>query len=240
MLVNTGHSLEWRVKPSSGPSVNLSGGPLSYTYSVSHLRLHFGERDLQGSEHTIANHAFPAEVSQWQVFVVRKCYLVVPYCLSSSSPLSPLSYSCCWPCSSSSSSVFFISLFSSYPFLALVHVLLLRRLVLSLLLLQWNRPDRRLYRKIEQAGKKDTDTGKTKTQVKDNIRQERQTKVSKENAENSNIKQRNRWRRRLDRYASKVRRKENQVKARCSLPTKAEKMPTVTTNSQPPPRPLSP
>ncbi|XP_071530807.1 carbonic anhydrase-related protein 10-like [Panulirus ornatus] len=62
MLVNTGHSLEWRVKPSSGPPVNLSGGPLSYTYSVSHLRLHFGERDLQGSEHTIANYAFPAEL----------------------------------------------------------------------------------------------------------------------------------------------------------------------------------
>lgn len=61
-LINTGHSLEWRVKPSSGPRVNLSGGPLSYTYSVSHLRLHFGERDLQGSEHTIANYAFPAEL----------------------------------------------------------------------------------------------------------------------------------------------------------------------------------
>ncbi|KAK8744537.1 hypothetical protein OTU49_000855, partial [Cherax quadricarinatus] len=53
MLVNTGHSLEWRVKSSAGPPVNLSGGPLSYTYAVSHLRLHFGERDLQGSEHTI-------------------------------------------------------------------------------------------------------------------------------------------------------------------------------------------
>ncbi|XP_066977307.1 carbonic anhydrase-related protein 10-like [Macrobrachium rosenbergii] len=61
-LVNTGHSLEWRVRASSIPTVNLSGGPLSYTYSVSHLRLHFGERDLQGSEHTIANYAFPAEL----------------------------------------------------------------------------------------------------------------------------------------------------------------------------------
>ncbi|XP_042859158.1 carbonic anhydrase-related protein 10-like, partial [Penaeus japonicus] len=60
-LVNTGHSLEWRVR-SSGPTVNLSGGPLSYVYTVSHLRLHFGERDLQGSEHTVANYAFPAEL----------------------------------------------------------------------------------------------------------------------------------------------------------------------------------
>ncbi|XP_064116337.1 carbonic anhydrase-related protein 10-like [Macrobrachium nipponense] len=62
-LVNTGHSLEWRIIPSpQRSSVNLSGGPLSYTYSVSHLRLHFGERDSQGSEHTIANYAFPAEL----------------------------------------------------------------------------------------------------------------------------------------------------------------------------------
>ncbi|XP_063593354.1 carbonic anhydrase-related protein 10-like [Penaeus indicus] len=61
-LVNTGHSLEWRVLTSSALPLNLSGGPLSYTYSISHLRMHFGERDLQGSEHTIANYAFPAEL----------------------------------------------------------------------------------------------------------------------------------------------------------------------------------
>ncbi|XP_037791571.1 carbonic anhydrase-related protein 10-like [Penaeus monodon] len=66
-LVNTGHSLEWRVRrsratSSSSSSVKISGGPLSYIYSVSHLRLHFGERDLQGSEHTLANYAFPAEL----------------------------------------------------------------------------------------------------------------------------------------------------------------------------------
>ncbi|XP_069995698.1 carbonic anhydrase-related protein 10-like [Penaeus vannamei] len=61
-LVNTGHSLEWRVLTSTALPLNLSGGPLSYTYSISHLRMHFGERDLQGSEHTIANYAFPAEL----------------------------------------------------------------------------------------------------------------------------------------------------------------------------------
>lgn len=45
-------------------SVNVSGGPLSYQYSLTVARLHYGERDLQGSEHTIGNHAFPAEVSK--------------------------------------------------------------------------------------------------------------------------------------------------------------------------------
>ncbi|XP_076036717.1 carbonic anhydrase-related protein 10-like isoform X2 [Oratosquilla oratoria] len=60
-LVNTGHSVEWRVDQSKG-SVNISGGPLSYTYTVTHLRIHFGEREAQGSEHTLANQAFPAEL----------------------------------------------------------------------------------------------------------------------------------------------------------------------------------
>ncbi|KAA0201285.1 carbonic anhydrase alpha, 11-like [Hyalella azteca] len=43
-------------------AVNVSGGPLSYQYSLSRARLHYGERDIQGSEHTIDNHAFPAEL----------------------------------------------------------------------------------------------------------------------------------------------------------------------------------
>ena len=45
-----------------GPSANISGGPLSYTYTLTHARLHFGETDQQGSEHLLDNHAFPAEV----------------------------------------------------------------------------------------------------------------------------------------------------------------------------------
>ncbi|CAL4133739.1 unnamed protein product, partial [Meganyctiphanes norvegica] len=60
-LQNTGHGLEWWVVEPEG-RIHMSGGPLSYSYALSHLRLHFGERDAQGSEHTIANHAFPAEV----------------------------------------------------------------------------------------------------------------------------------------------------------------------------------
>ncbi|KAF2353236.1 Alpha carbonic anhydrase, partial [Trinorchestia longiramus] len=43
-------------------AVNVTGGPLSYQYSLSRARLHYGERDIQGSEHTIDNHAFPAEL----------------------------------------------------------------------------------------------------------------------------------------------------------------------------------
>lgn len=63
-------------------AVNVSGGPLSYQYSISRARLHYGERDLQGSEHTIDNHAFPAEVSTWTVIepptgrLKQNCFLI--------------------------------------------------------------------------------------------------------------------------------------------------------------------
>ncbi|XP_071527273.1 carbonic anhydrase-related protein 10-like [Panulirus ornatus] len=60
-LVNTGHSVEWRAAHDSS-AINVSGGPLSYAYTVTHARLHFGERDQQGSEHLLDNKAFPAEL----------------------------------------------------------------------------------------------------------------------------------------------------------------------------------
>ncbi|XP_022660770.1 carbonic anhydrase-related protein 10-like isoform X2 [Varroa destructor] len=44
------------------PSVNISGGPLSYSYRVYEIQLHFGRTDHQGSEHLLAGFAFPAEV----------------------------------------------------------------------------------------------------------------------------------------------------------------------------------
>ena len=81
ILVNTGHSVEWRALSSLSesnytslrtanrdsliaPPANVSGGPLSYTYSLTHARLHFGERDMIGSEHTLNKLSFPAEVRE--------------------------------------------------------------------------------------------------------------------------------------------------------------------------------
>ncbi|OQR78173.1 carbonic anhydrase-related protein 10-like [Tropilaelaps mercedesae] len=61
----TGHIAEYgqtdTIK-SNVPSVNITGGPLSYSYRVYELQLHFGRRDHQGSEHLLAGFAFPAEV----------------------------------------------------------------------------------------------------------------------------------------------------------------------------------
>ena len=42
--------------------VNISGGPLSYSYRVYEVQLHFGRSDRSGSEHLLAGFAFPAEV----------------------------------------------------------------------------------------------------------------------------------------------------------------------------------
>ncbi|XP_015784735.1 carbonic anhydrase-related protein 10-like [Tetranychus urticae] len=43
-------------------SVNITGGPLSYSYTFSAIYLHFGRTDNHGSEHSIGGLTFPAEL----------------------------------------------------------------------------------------------------------------------------------------------------------------------------------
>lgn len=47
---------------SGNPVVSVTGGPLSYTYHMDSIYLHFGRTDLHGSEHVVAGVSFPAEV----------------------------------------------------------------------------------------------------------------------------------------------------------------------------------
>jgi hypothetical protein len=61
-LSNIGQGVVFTVDNSSKPSVNVTGGPLSYRYEWSQMTLHFGLSNQTGSEHTIAGRAFPAEV----------------------------------------------------------------------------------------------------------------------------------------------------------------------------------
>lgn len=42
--------------------VNISGGPLSYSYTLNSIYIHFGRDDKQGSEHYIDGVSFPGEV----------------------------------------------------------------------------------------------------------------------------------------------------------------------------------
>ncbi|KAB5554157.1 hypothetical protein PHYPO_G00046960 [Pangasianodon hypophthalmus] len=60
VLYNTGRHVILRVDGSK--RVCVSGGPLSYTYTLQEIRLHFGSDDTHGSEHLINGNAFPGEV----------------------------------------------------------------------------------------------------------------------------------------------------------------------------------
>lgn len=48
--------------PRNADFVNISGGPLSYSYSFQSIHLHFGRSDGIGSEHTISGLSFAGEV----------------------------------------------------------------------------------------------------------------------------------------------------------------------------------
>ena len=52
-LVNTGRGLKFKVS-SNDSSITISGGPLSYDYTLSHMLFHYGREDDRGSEHTIS------------------------------------------------------------------------------------------------------------------------------------------------------------------------------------------
>ncbi|XP_068226658.1 carbonic anhydrase-related protein 10-like [Palaemon carinicauda] len=64
IINNTGHSVVLTLgTPSTHQTpINITGGPLSYKYQVSHVQLHFGAGDQRGSEHTVNGTAFPAEL----------------------------------------------------------------------------------------------------------------------------------------------------------------------------------
>ncbi|XP_014675755.1 PREDICTED: putative carbonic anhydrase-like protein 2 [Priapulus caudatus] len=62
-LSNNGHNLVY--KPSNDSSdvhLTISGGPLAYHYTFHAIHVHFGMKDALGSEHTVNDRAFPAEI----------------------------------------------------------------------------------------------------------------------------------------------------------------------------------
>ncbi|GIY58782.1 alpha-carbonic anhydrase domain-containing protein [Caerostris darwini] len=63
IIHNTGHGVVFKVDTGPhAPVVNVSNGPLSYSFRVAEIHLHFGRTDAQGSEHRVGSHAFPAEL----------------------------------------------------------------------------------------------------------------------------------------------------------------------------------
>ncbi|CAL1528007.1 unnamed protein product, partial [Lymnaea stagnalis] len=63
-LTNAGHTLTFDVDQVSHWShgMNVTGGPLSYSYRVSQMTIHFSHSDTDGSEHTIDGKGFSAEI----------------------------------------------------------------------------------------------------------------------------------------------------------------------------------
>ncbi|XP_070198356.1 carbonic anhydrase-related protein 10-like [Littorina saxatilis] len=61
-LINTGNDITFQVAPKTEKSFLLAGGPLSYTYKVHFIKLHFGRVDQIGSEHTVGGRPFPVEI----------------------------------------------------------------------------------------------------------------------------------------------------------------------------------
>ncbi|XP_041038246.1 carbonic anhydrase-related protein 10-like [Carcharodon carcharias] len=60
IMYNTGRYVSLRLEPDQ--LVNISGGPLSYSFRLEEIRIHFGSVDTIGSEHLIDGSPFPAEI----------------------------------------------------------------------------------------------------------------------------------------------------------------------------------
>ncbi|XP_070198585.1 carbonic anhydrase-related protein 10-like [Littorina saxatilis] len=64
-LRNNGHDITFSVQHNGNPrydGVNITGGPLSYTYRVDQIKFHFSLVDFEGSEHSIGKKSFPVEI----------------------------------------------------------------------------------------------------------------------------------------------------------------------------------
>lgn len=67
-MYNTGKHVSLR--PDKAHLVNISGGPLGYSYRLEEVRLHFGSEDSQGSEHLLNGQGFPGEVGHTWRYVM--------------------------------------------------------------------------------------------------------------------------------------------------------------------------
>ncbi|XP_059168073.1 carbonic anhydrase-related protein 10-like [Physella acuta] len=62
LLRNTGHDILIDVYKEETRYINISLGPLSYSYRVAEVRFHLANNDSVGSEHRVGGRSFPAEM----------------------------------------------------------------------------------------------------------------------------------------------------------------------------------
>lgn len=74
-MYNTGKHVSLR--PDKAHLVNISGGPLGYSYRLEEVRLHFGSEDSMGSEHLLNGQGFPGEVRPRETLYIKKTHKAV-------------------------------------------------------------------------------------------------------------------------------------------------------------------
>ncbi|KAK6172680.1 hypothetical protein SNE40_016291 [Patella caerulea] len=62
VLINTGRDISIEIQSTGYNHLNISLGPLSYTYRLEEIKFHFANKDQIGSEHRINGKSFPAEM----------------------------------------------------------------------------------------------------------------------------------------------------------------------------------
>ena len=70
-LENTGQELQFKLDERQSGIVSLDGGPLSYSYRLSHIKLRYGTGETHGSEHSVDGFYFAAEVITFVINLVQ-------------------------------------------------------------------------------------------------------------------------------------------------------------------------
>lgn len=70
--MNTGRDLKFIVKNMDDNPFTFSGGPFSYKYTLFEMKVHFGDNNSKGSEHSIGGRKFPVEVRKHMICYVDR------------------------------------------------------------------------------------------------------------------------------------------------------------------------
>ncbi|BFZ24188.1 hypothetical protein BsWGS_27227 [Bradybaena similaris] len=62
LLLNTGHDITLEIKSEGLNHLNVTDGPLSYTYRLAEIKFHMATNDSLGSEHRVSGRSFPGEM----------------------------------------------------------------------------------------------------------------------------------------------------------------------------------
>jgi len=79
-LETNGLDITFSIDDDSQHGINITGGPLSYVYTITDIKFHYGKNGNTGSEHKIGNKAFPAEV--WGICFFSRVFPLLSTCFN--------------------------------------------------------------------------------------------------------------------------------------------------------------